>query len=73
MSTTTVTAADLRPVDLFDDLDESELEEFAQRRANHVERLSEIRRRALRGGSRVVELVRQPGGHCAERRQPLAV
>jgi signal transduction histidine kinase len=30
MSTTAVTAADLRPVDLFDDLDDSELEEFAE-------------------------------------------
>jgi signal transduction histidine kinase len=29
MSTTAVTAADLRPVDLFDDLDDAELEEFA--------------------------------------------
>ena len=29
MSTTAVTVADLRPIDLFDDLDDSELEEFA--------------------------------------------
>ena len=29
MSTTTVTAADLRPIDLFDDLDDAELERWA--------------------------------------------
>ena len=43
------------------------------RRAHDVERLGQLRRGAARGRRRVVELVRQPGGHRAERGEPLAV
>ena len=49
------------------------LDEAAERRADDVERLGHLRGRAAGGGGRVVELVREPGGHRAERRQPLAV
>ena len=46
----------------------------ASRRADDVQRLGHARAaRAAGGGGRVVELVRQAGGHRAQRRQPLAV
>jgi hypothetical protein len=38
-----------------------------------VERLGQLRGGAARGRGRVVELVREPGGHRAERGEPLAV
>ena len=45
----------------------------SMRRGEDVERLGQLRGRALGRGGRVVELVGQPGGHRAERGQPLAV
>ena len=48
------------------------LDEAAHGGAHDVERLGELRCRALGGGGGVVELVREPGGHRAERREPLA-
>ena len=52
---------------------DARLDEAAHRRADDVERVGQLGRGALGGGRRVVELVRQPGGHRAERGEPLAV
>ena len=49
------------------------VDEQPDRRGQHVERLGEIGGGAARGGGRVVELVREPGRHRAERREALAV
>ena len=45
----------------------------ADRRADDLQRLGQLRGRALGGGGRVVELVREAGRHRAERGEPLAV
>ena len=49
------------------------LDEQPDRRGEHVECLGQIGGGPSRGGRRVVELVREPGGHRPERGQPLAV
>src|SRR3954454_24147628 len=49
------------------------LHERAQRVVGDLERFHERAGRALGRGGGVVELVREPGGHRAERREPLAV
>ena len=49
------------------------LHEPAHRPVHHVERLGQLSGRPLRRGGRVVQLVREAGGHRAERREPLAV
>ena len=52
---------------------DARLHEPAHRRAHDLERLGHLRRGAARRRRRVVQLVGQPGGHRAERGQPLAV
>ena len=49
------------------------LDEVADRPAEHVERVAQGGRVAPGGGRRVVELVRQAGGHLAQRGQLLAL
>ena len=49
------------------------VDEAADRRADHVERLLHLGGGAAGSRGRVVQLVRQTGGHRAERSQPLAV
>ncbi len=49
------------------------LDEAAIAELDHSERLRQLRGGTLRGGGGVVQLVREPGGHRAERGEPLAV
>ena len=49
------------------------LDELAERRADHLQRVGEVGRRALDGRGRVVELVGEPRGHRPQRLQALAV
>ena len=52
---------------------DARLDEAADRRGDHLERLDHLRGGAPRGGGGVVELVREAGRHRAERGEPLAV
>ena len=49
------------------------VDERPQRRVHHVQRLTQLLGRPPRRRRRVVQLVREPGGHRAERGEPLPV